>query len=108
MSAQSNINKLYIIKIAKWFMLTMPILMLYYQDCGLSDAEAFRLKACYSVAIVVFEIPSGYFADLFGRKLTLVIGAVLGTLGFLVYATMSGFTAFLVAEMRPLITAHFA
>ena len=32
MSAESNIRKLYVIKMAKWFMLTMPILMLYYKD----------------------------------------------------------------------------
>ncbi|WP_262709408.1 MFS transporter [Saccharicrinis carchari] len=96
---ESNINKLYIIKIAKWFMLTMPILMLFYKDMGFTDRESFQLKAFYSIAIVIFEIPSGYLADVLGRRKTLIIGSVLGTLGFLVYSTTSGFYWFLVAEL---------
>ena len=99
MRAQANIYKLYIIKMAKWFMLTMPILMLYYKEHGFTDAEAFQLKACYSLSIVICEIPSGYFADVLGRKLTLVIGAILGTAGFLIYSTTAGFYPFLLAEI---------
>jgi MFS family permease len=99
MNASSNIRKLYIIKMAKWFMLTMPILMLYYKDNGFTDAQAFQLKACYSIAIVIFEVPSGYFADVLGRKMTLVVGAVMGTLGFLIYSVTDGFFAFMFAEI---------
>jgi MFS family permease len=99
MRAEANIYKLYIIKMAKWFMLTMPILFLYYKEHGFTDAEAFQLKAVYSLAIVLFEIPSGYFADVLGRKLTLVIGAILGTLGFLLYSVTTGFTCFMLAEI---------
>ncbi len=96
---QSNITKLYIIKIAKWFMLTMPILMLFYKDMGFSDEESFQLKAFYSIAIVLFEVPSGYFADVLGRRKTLIMGSILGTLGFLIYATTSGYYFFLAAEV---------
>lgn len=99
LSVRSNIRCLYVIKMAKWFMLTMPILMLYYKDQGFSNAQSFQLKAFYSVAIVIFEIPSGYVADVLGRRKTLIIGAILGTLGFLIYATTGGFLWFLVAEI---------
>ncbi len=98
-SLESNITKLYIIKVAKWFMLTMPILMLFYKDMGFSDKESFQLKAFYSIAIVIFEIPSGYVADVIGRRKTLIIGSILGTLGFVVYAITSGYYYFLVAEL---------
>jgi MFS family permease len=80
-------------------MLTMPILMLYYKDMGFTTEQAFRLKALYSVAIVLFEIPSGYLADVLGRKTTLVAGAILGTLGFVIYATTASFAWFVVAEL---------
>jgi MFS family permease len=99
MSMRSNIYRLYVIKMAKWFMLTMPILMLYYKDHGFSDAQAFELKAAYSLGILIFEVPSGYFADIIGRRRTLLLGAILGTLGFLIYSTTSGFYAFLLAEI---------
>ncbi len=94
-----NINKLYLIKVAKWFMLTMPILMLFYYDLGFTAEESFQLKAFYSIAIVIFEIPSGYAADVLGRKKTLIIGSILGTAGFAIYSLSSGFIAFLIAEI---------
>ncbi len=94
-----NIIRLYIIKASKWFMLIMPIVVLFYQDNGLGMQEVFVLQAIYSIAIVVLEIPSGYFADALGRKNTLVIGAALGFLGFLVYSLSFGFWGFLVAEV---------
>ena len=102
-----NIPRLYLIKISKWFALTVPILMLYYQDCGLSSKESFSLKAIYSVVIIVLEIPSGYFADTMGRKNTLVIGSVMGVVGMLVYAIFGGFWAFLVAEVALGISQSF-
>ncbi len=96
---RKNIGRLYIIKVAKWFMLTMPIIMLFYKDMGLTHEEAFQLKAIYSISIVVFEIPSGYLADILGRKYTLILGTILGTAGFIFYSFGSGYWMFLVAEM---------
>jgi len=94
-----NISKLYLIKVAKWFMLTMPILLLFFHDLGFTVEESFQLKAIYSIAIVIFEIPSGYAADVLGRRRTLIIGSILGTLGFAIYSFTSGFYAFLAAEL---------
>lgn len=94
-----NINRLYIIKIAKWFMLTMPILMIFYDRMGFNAQQSFIIKACYSVSIVVFEIPSGYAADVWGRKITLVIGSILGTVGFVIYSLTDAFGAFVAAEL---------
>jgi MFS family permease len=94
-----NIPRLYLIKIAKWFMLYMPIVVPFYESNGLSMKDIMVLQAVYSVAIVILEIPSGYMADVIGRKKTLIIGAVFGTLGFTVYSITHGFTGFLIAEV---------
>jgi MFS family permease len=96
---KSNIVKLYLIKIAKWFMLFMPIIVLFYQENGLAMQDIFTLKAVYSVAIVALEIPSGYLADILGRKKTLIIGTTLGFLGFIIYDFSFGFWSFLAAEL---------
>lgn len=85
----------------------MPILMLYYQDTGLSSHESFLLKAIYSAIIIVLEIPSGYFADKMGRKNTLVIGAIMGVVGMLTYALFGGFWAFLLAEIALGVSQSF-
>ena len=48
-----NTIQLYLIKIAKWFNLVMPIVFLFYQENGLSMSQIFLLKSVYSIAMVV-------------------------------------------------------
>ncbi len=77
----------------------MPVVVLFYQDNDLSMQDIFWLKSIYSVAIVVMEIPSGYMADVWGRKKTLILGAILGSAGFALYSFSYGFWAFAIAEI---------
>ncbi len=95
----SNIYKLYLIKLSKWLMLIMPIVALFYSENGLSDFDIFLLQAIYSVSVSVMEIPSGYMADIIGRKKSLIAGSILGTLGFVIYSFSHSFSGFLVAEI---------
>ena len=95
----NNIYYLYIIKIAKWFMLVMPIIALFYNHHGLNDFQMFVVQGTYSMSIVVFEIPSGYFADLWGRKNTLIFGTICGASGYYIYSITNGFYGFLIAEL---------
>jgi MFS family permease len=94
-----NIPRLYLIKISKWFNIVMPVVVLFYQDNGMGMQDIFILKAIYSVAIVMMEVPSGWMADVWGRKKTLFIGSVLGATGFLIYSFSFGFWAFVAAEI---------
>ncbi len=80
-------------------MLTMPIIALFYQENGLGMQDVLLLQGIYSIAIVSLEIPSGYVADLWGRKSTMIIGAILGVVGFAIYSFSHGFWMFLVAEI---------
>lgn len=77
----------------------MPVVVLFYQDNGMNMQEIFTLKAIYSVAIVAMEVPSGWMADVWGRKKTLFFGSLLGASGFLLYSFSFGFWAFAVAEI---------
>lgn len=96
---KTNLYSLYIIKIAKWFNLVMPTIVLFYQNVGMGMQEILMLKAVYSMAIVVFEMPSGFCADRWGRKKTLVTGSLLGTLGFVIYSTNTLYLGFVAAEV---------
>ncbi len=98
-AAENNIIRLYIIKLSKWLMLTMPILFLFYKENGLATQDLFLLKAVYSFSIVVLEVPSGYLGDVWGRKASLILGSILGFVGFTVYCFATGFWAFLVCEI---------
>ena len=64
----------------------MPIIVLFYQDNGMGMHEIFVLKSIYSLAIVAMEIPSGWMADVWGRKKTLLSGSILSSAGILIYS----------------------
>ena len=98
-SYTNNIYCLYLIKLSKWLMLIMPIVALFYNDNGLDDFAIFVLQAVYSLSVALLEIPSGYMADVIGRKKSLLAGSLLGTLGFAIYSLSSGFYGFLLAEV---------
>ena len=80
-------------------MLYMPIVVPFYESNNLSMKDIMVLQAIYSIAIVVLEIPSGYLADVIGRRKTLILGAIFGTLGFATYSFSYGFLGFLIAEV---------
>lgn len=98
-SVRNNIYKLYVIKTAKWFSLIMPIVVLFFQENDLSMTQIFALKSVYSIGMLVFEIPSGYFGDVWGRKKTLIVGTVLTTIGFFIYTGSFVFWQFMIAEL---------
>jgi MFS family permease len=94
-----NTLQLYLIKVAKWFNLVMPIVVLFYQDNGLSMSQIFLLKSIYSIAMVATELPSGYLADVWGCRRTILFGAILGTIGIIIYSISSNFASFAIAEV---------
>lgn len=94
-----NLIRLYILRVSHWFMLVMPIVVLFYKANGLSVSQVFILQSVYSLSIILLEIPSGYFADVLGRKNTIAIGAVLGFIGFAIYSLSYGFWGFFAAEV---------
>ncbi len=97
-SLQRNLTALYFIKVAKWMNLVMPVIVLFYQSNGMTMQDIFTLQAVYSVTLMVLEIPTGYFADIAGRRTSILLGAILGFSGYLVYAVSGGFWEFMVAE----------
>jgi MFS family permease len=94
-----NLYSLYIIKISKWFNLVMPTMVLFYQDTGMGMQQILFLKAIYSLTIVIFEIPSGYCADVWGRQKTLLAGSILGALGYAIYSANTLYLGFVMAEI---------
>ena len=96
---QRNLIALYLVKLSKWFTLVMPIIVLFYEEHRLGLQDVFILKSVYSVAAVALEVPSGYLADVWGRKRCIVAGCVLFFGGYLCYSLTSTFAAFLVAEI---------
>ena len=95
----SNIWKLNLIQAFRWFMLIMPVIVLFYKENGLSMQDIMVLQALYSLSLILFEVPSGYFSDTLGRRNSLVAGSILCTFGFFIYSLSHSFFGFLCAEM---------
>ncbi len=98
-SVRSNIWKLYILKGLEFAWFPIPVIIIFYENSGLSFEQSLLLKTILSLSIFIFEIPSGYFADIFGRKACLVSGGLIWTLGLLFYCFQTGFSAFAIAEI---------
>lgn len=88
-------------------MLYMPIVILFYSKNGLALKDLLLIQAVYSISIVALEIPSGYLADAIGRRITIILGCILGVAGFIIYSFTSGFWPFLLAEMTLGIGSSF-
>ena len=86
--------------------LMIPSIVGYWTAHGMKFQDIALLQSCFAIGVVVLEVPSGYFADCFGRKRSMVIASCLLAIGDVVYATSSGFYGFLLAEL--LLAASFA
>ncbi|HJN95953.1 MAG TPA: MFS transporter [Gammaproteobacteria bacterium] len=75
-----NITVIYGLAFFHCFMVIVPVIVPFFMSKGLSLAEIFYLQAVFATTIVLLEAPSGYFADIFGRRFALIISSVF--LGF--------------------------
>jgi MFS family permease len=80
-------------------MVSMPIIVLFFQEHGLTLTQVMILQSIYSMSVALFEIPSGYIADVFGRKKSIVFSTIFSFIGFLVFSFYGGFYSFAVAQV---------
>jgi predicted MFS family arabinose efflux permease len=77
----------------------IPIITLFWKDqIGLSVASIMLLQAIFSAASVLLEFPSGYLADHFGHRVSLLVAAGLWLVGWSVYASSTTFAGVALAE----------
>jgi len=95
----NNIKKLYWYKIFAGMYFSVPVMVLFWQDNGLSLTEIMVLQSIFSIFVVVLEIPTGYFADIYGRKKTLVLASASSLIAMTVYSLGYNFFHFLIAEI---------
>jgi MFS family permease len=57
-------------------LLWVPIFYEYQKRIGLNDVEIFKIQSIYYLVFCLFEIPTGYIADLIGYRLCLILGSI--------------------------------
>lgn len=96
---ERNIRLMFFIRVLRWFLLVMSTMVLFYQHAGLTMQQILLIQSAFSALVVLFEIPSGYFSDVVGRKRTMIAGCALSFAGFALYCIAEGFWGFFIAEM---------
>ncbi|NNE86894.1 MAG: MFS transporter [Silicimonas sp.] len=82
---------------ATWF--------LFFQS-ELSASQAILIYVFADIAATIFEVPSGYFSDRIGRKITLILSVIAGLAAALMQAFGTEFWVFAAAQVG--IGMHFA
>lgn len=81
------------------FACALPAYVPLWKGSGLTMSEIFLLQGLFALAIVLTEVPTGYVADILGRRRSLVIGCVLVALSSIIYICADSFMTFLVGEL---------
>lgn len=97
-SLQNNIRIIYLLGFFHSFMVVIPVFVPLLQGYGLSMSQVLQTQAMFALTIAVCEVPSGYIADLWGRRGAVIVGSLLNALGFFSLLWADTFVDFLVYE----------
>jgi MFS family permease len=61
---------------------------IFLLDAGLSNLEAFAANAFFTAGMVIFEVPTGIVADVYGRRLSFLLGTVTLALSTALYVLL--------------------
>ncbi len=96
--AKSNIKKLYLGSFLTEFFLFAPIMIPFFTSLNFNMREIFFIESVFFATIVIFEIPSGYFADKYGRRQSLIVGSIFHLAGAIIWAFSYSFTSFFIGN----------
>lgn len=87
---QNNVKILTLISFFTDFVLWAPIAIIYFSKVSGSYALGASVFSVVMLSAAIFELPTGIFSDLMGRKATTILGAASFTLATIFYA-LGGF-----------------
>ncbi len=94
----NNIRTIYLMGFLLGFIVVVPVYVPLLQGHGLSMSEVLQTQALFALTIALFEVPSGYIADIWGRRNAILLGAGLNAIGFFSLLWADTFVDFLIYE----------
>jgi len=91
MSLRRNIRLLILFQFLVEFRLYAAVLVIYFAQVTGSYALAMSVLSVGMIAAAAFEVPTGIFSDLVGRRNTVVLGAIASILFVFFYAIGGSF-----------------
>ena len=86
---------LLLLRAGQRFQLIAPILVPFFAHFGQEMQQIFLLESFYALIILLMEIPSGYFADRYGRVMVLRAGGLFWSLSWLSLIWVQDFSGLL-------------
>ena len=88
--------------------MSIPIMTPFYLSLGLSQSEIAKTQMVFTIAVMLLNIPLGWVADRFGRKLANIIGDTLCAITLLCYSQADNFWQIVGCEIMFGVGAAFS
>ena len=75
----------------------LPVYFLFFNS-KLDLSDVLLLESFYFVSVVILEVPSGWFSDVFGRRKTLIAASVFLTASYCIFLFANSFYTFSIAQ----------
>jgi len=79
--------------------LLAPVLIIFYRKNGITLFEIGLISSIFEISMLLFEIPTGYIADIFGRKLSVMLSFACFTIAGFIFAFSGNLTGFILASI---------
>lgn len=97
---RGNIPKVYALNFFMMFLVTIPIIVPYWQQFGLTLKDIYQLQAIFGLMMILLDVPAGYISDIFGRKICLVIVGIFNIFTYLILLNGKTFFHFALFEIN--------
>lgn len=98
MNIKKQTVRMYLYETALSFRMTDAVWVIFLLERGFTLAQVGIAEGVYHITSMIFEVPSGMAADLFGRKRTLLLSGIVGILSS-VFMTLDGWAGFVYCSM---------
>lgn len=88
---EKNFLRMFLIRLFYHLKFLNIVISLFYVARGLTLQQILYLNIIWAITTVLFEIPSSYLADVWGRKRTILIGLAFGLMQMSVFIFAQGF-----------------
>ena len=95
----TQVNKFYLASFLKNQTYFAPIMVLFFQDLGLNYSQIFWVFTIGSIFLFLIEIPTGIFADLYGKRRSLILSKFFIFLSYILFGLSGNFVALLIANL---------
>lgn len=93
-----NIRTIYWMTFFQSAMIITAVFVPLMQRHGLSMSQVLQTQSLFALVVAASEVPSGYLADLWGRKRAIILGQCLNLVAFVILLNANSFVDFMFYE----------